>query len=219
MPAIGAGPVCPINHLHGRLYVWDDGRYFCPTNSHGGNGRFFTEEQANGDIQDEDLDLSDLYRSAAGRVLSGHMSMDQAVMIVGRQTGQPSAAIRENINLMLKTIQEEGETMAEKRQKAKAAAAAEATTTTERAPRARKEKAGPEEFKAVIEAAGLTNAQAARAAVSAGLGGSATYIYILTHKGASKDLLAKFTDAIAEFGPLVLADEAKAATEAAPAEA
>lgn len=34
-------PLCPVDPTHGNLLSWRDGRWFCPHEGHGTNGRFF----------------------------------------------------------------------------------------------------------------------------------------------------------------------------------
>ncbi len=34
-------PLCPVDPAHGDLLSWRAGRWFCPHEDHGANGRFF----------------------------------------------------------------------------------------------------------------------------------------------------------------------------------
>lgn len=193
--SVGSGPLCPINNEHGRLYSQDDGsgRWFCPSSPHGGNGKFFTDAEAHGDYTVTEHEVAVIYEQAARDVISGRRTLDQAVAAVVAQTKRSSASVRESLALMIKTIEEHqgtGETMAEKKAstKAKKAASAPAPKDTAR----RQEHAGPEKFQAVLDELQMTNKQAAEATGAAGMGASATYIYILTHQGASQRLFDKF---------------------------
>lgn len=39
------GWFCPEDPHHGELLTWRDGRFFCPHEGHGGNGRFFPKDR------------------------------------------------------------------------------------------------------------------------------------------------------------------------------
>ena len=44
--SLGSGPLCPDDSMHGHLYDWGGNRWYCSHKMHGGNGKFFTTEEA-----------------------------------------------------------------------------------------------------------------------------------------------------------------------------
>lgn len=228
--SVGNGPRCPIDPRHGRLYSWERGgdplkAYFCNHGTHGPNGHFFTDKEANGEYELKESDVSVVYEGAARDVIAGKITLDHAVINVASTTGRPSQQVREAITVMIDTIREKDINMATKK-----TAAAKAKTAPKPAGERRRLEATPaSEFERVKNELGLTNKQAAEAtgeAEALGLlykgqpfkmGASATYIYILLHEGASTDLFAKYEIALRSYvkrnkikRPKVAKDEAQA---------
>lgn len=203
----GEGPPCPANPEHGNLYKWEDGTWYCPTHDHGGNGKFFTDKEAHGEYEQTERDKLDvpdgklgderLLEIAAQEVIDGKTTLDLAVVSITEITSLSTAAARESLTLMISTIKNEGVSVAEKRkQVAKDQAAAKA------APKAsgrRLEHVDGADFQKVVKKYGLTSKQAAEATGNAGMGKSATYVYILLHQGASVNLFDRFKEAIEEY--------------------
>lgn len=206
----GNGPLCPVNNQHGRLYSWEGGRWYCPSHPHGGNGKFFSEKEAYGDYAITEEEVTALLESTARDIIAERTSLEQAVTTVARQTKRSSATVRESLTLMVKTIQEHGNgvNMADKRSAARAAKAAAPKATSSKT----LEHVEASEFVRVLNELGLTNKQAAEATGAAGMGASATYIYILLHKGASAQLFAKYEAALRAYA----ADLPEEAEEAEP---
>lgn len=200
----GDGPVCPIVQEHGRLYSWEDGRYYCPSNSHGGNGRFFTDKQALGEIEITEDDVSDMLKAAAERVIAGSMSLDQATASVSRSSKRASATVRESLTIMIDTIKHEGEDMAQRRAAAKTQKAAAAPKATGH----RMEQVPGAKFQELADKYGYTPAQVRDACAAAGMGKSTTYVYILLHTGASSKLFARFEEALANYVPPAAEEDA-----------
>ena len=203
----GEGSPCPANPEHGRLYAWEDGRWYCPSHAHGGNGRFFSDKEAQGEYERTDrerLDIPDgargdelLLESAARDVIAEKTTIDKAVAELAKTSSMSTTAIRESLALMIKTITEEGVSVAEKRkQTSKKAAAAKATPKESGR---RLEHVDAAKFQKVLKDTKLTNKQAAEATGAAGMGKSATYVYILLHQGASVNLFTKFKAALEEY--------------------
>lgn len=200
--SLGNGPLCPINIQHGRLYSWEDGRWFCPSAPHGGNGKFFTDQEARGAYTVTEQEVAVIYEKAARDVLAKRVTLDQAVASVAHQTKRSSASVREALGLMIKTIEEQqgtGESMADKKAAATKKKAAVAATTTAKDSSRKLEHVDASEFQRIVDELGMTNKQAAEATGAAGMGASATYIYILLHQGASSKLFAKFEQALRDW--------------------
>lgn len=190
----GEGPPCPANPTHGRLYSWEGGRWYCPAHSHGGNGKFFSDKEAHESYELTERDRDNMLQETARRVIAEQMTLDQAVAMIAKSTGRPTTAVRESLTLMVQAIQDKGESVAEKRKAAVAAKAAKSATP--KATGRRLEHVEASEFQRVLKETGLTAKQAAEATGNAGMGKSATYVYILLHQGASANLFAKFEEAL-----------------------
>jgi hypothetical protein len=184
-------------------------RYYCPHLAHGANGKFFTFAEANGDYELKEGDVSALIEAAAKDVLSGKITIDVAVRDLAKRTNRTTAQIREALNIMTETIEQKDAEKAEQDVAVKAArvrkAPAPKPAKAPATPRAKAAHATGEQFAAARDALGLTNKQAAEACGEAEanglpkMGKSATYVYILTHEGASADLLAKFEVALKQY--------------------
>lgn len=222
MPSvIGNGPPCPVDpEGHGKTYRVDralrpEHQWWCPHSGHGGNGKYFTDKEAHGEYELQEGDVTLLYEAAARDVIAGKLTLDKATQDVARQSNRPTAQVREAITIMIDSIKEKDQTMAE----SKAAAAAKKQRKANPAPgeRHRLERADGAKFIEVLAKYGLTNKQAAEATGEAGLGKSSTYIYILLHDGASTDLFDKFETAVKDWAGRnkELLKEAKKATKTA----
>lgn len=190
---------CPVTKSHGKLLPPKGGkeqRWWCPHQDHGGNGKFFNDKEAHGEYQLEEGDVTVIYERAASDVIAGKTTLDQAVVEVSKATSKASSQVREAIGIMIDTIREKDQTMAEKQAKAKTKAAEKAKASKQPGERRRKEHVDGAEFARVRDELGLNNKQAAEATGEAGMGSSATYIYIVTHSGSSKDLFTKFEAAL-----------------------
>lgn len=209
----GNGPLCPDNPNHGRLYThtdWVTKPYWCPTASHGGNGAFFTEDEAYGDKQTEGQ-VSKVIEEAARDVISGAKTMDQAVTEVNRVTKRSTAAVRESLTVMIETIKD-GSQSADVVEKRREARQVVRTAQQAKAASSRKiEKVPGEEWAKVRDQYGMTDKEVAQATGAYGMGASTTYVYILMHDGASASLFEKFKLALADW------DANKAPAEAATA--
>jgi hypothetical protein len=161
---------------------------------HGGNGKAFTDKEAHGGYELEEKDLTALYESAASEVIAGRTTLDMAVQSVAKTTKRSSAQVREALTIMIETIKEKDVTMAEKKAAAKAAKTKPAPAP--KGERRRLEHVEGVEFARVRDELGLTNKQAAEATGEAGMGASATYVYILTHQGSSIKLFEKYQAAL-----------------------
>lgn len=232
MAGAGNGPLCPANPRHGRMYSRDRGGdpshgYRCMHTDHGGNGKAFTDKEASGEYELQENDVTALYESAATEVIAGRTTLDAAVQSVAKTAKRPTAQVREALLIMIDTIKEKDITMAEK----KAAAAKAKTAKAAPAPkgeRRRLEHVEGSEFARVRDELGLSNKQAAEATGEAGMGASATYIYILTHQGSSIKLFEKYQKALKDYAkknkvkkpkPAAVAEEPAEETEAVEAEA
>lgn len=237
--AVGNGPLCPVGGMaHGRTYSVEKSiaaghDFWCPHSAHGGNGRYFTDKEAHGQYEITEGDVSQLIEGAARDVIADKVSLDMAVTNVARQTKMATSQAREALTIMIGTIKEKDEDMAEKKAAAKTTARAKTTTskTTATGDRHRLEAVPGSEFARVRDEAGLTQKQIREACTDAGMGASSTYVYILTTKGASVVLFDRFKDAVASYVRAHKADiaaakkvaaasaKAKAAPKAAPAKA
>ena len=160
--------------------------------AHGGNGKFFTDKEASGDYEIKENEMSALYESAAREVIAERTTMDQAVQSIAKTTKRSSSQVREALIIMIDTIKEKSTTMADK----KAAAKTAKTKPAVKGERRRLEHVDGAEFARVRDELGLTNKQAAEATGEAGMGASATYVYILTHQGSSIKLFEKYQIAL-----------------------
>lgn len=205
MSRVGNGPLCPVDPSHGRLYSWDaGGKYFCPHSDHGGNGKFFTEREANGEYELQDQDVSNVFDAAVRDIAAGRTTIDQAVKEVARVTKRSSSSVRESMGVALdvaKQRQEGRTTVADSSKKTQRKQPKAAPAPGEK--RRRLEAVEGARFKAVLDEYGLTNKQAAEATgsyvvPSTGkvMGKSSTYIYIITHDGSSIELFKNFEAAI-----------------------
>ena len=218
MSSVGNGPLCPAVPAHGRMYSRDRAGdpskgYRCMDSDHGGNGRAFTEQEANGGYELEENDVALIYEVAARDVISNKKTIDQVVQSVAQVTKRPSAQVREAILIMIDTLQEKSTAMAEK----KKTAATKKATPTVKGERRRLEHVDGAEFARVRDELGLTNKQAAEATGEAGMGASATYIYIVTHQGSSVKLFEKYQAALRAYAKKNKVRRPKAPVEAAPA--
>jgi len=162
---------------------------------HGGNGKAFTDKEAHGDYKLQEDEVTALFESAAREIIAERMSLDQAVQQIAKTTERSTTQVRESLTIMIETIKEKDTTMAEK----KAAAAKAAKTKSAAKPageRRRLEHVEGAEFARVRDELGLSNKQAAEATGEAGMGASATYVYILTHQGSSIKLFEKYQAAL-----------------------
>lgn len=184
------------------MYDWREktrtaGRdWLCPHGAHGGNGRFFTDKEAHGGYELKEDDMSLVLETAARDVIEGKLTLDVATQNVAKHTKMATSQAREAIRVMIDTIKEKDTDMAEKKAAKAAAKAAPAPKTGERK---KLEKIEGAEFARVRDEAGLTQAHAQAACTEAGMGASATYVYILTHDGASIRLFEKFKDAVKSY--------------------
>jgi hypothetical protein len=181
--------------------------FYCPHQFHGGNGKFFTQAEVDGDYELKEAEVSALLEAAAKDVLNGKTTIDAAVRELAKITSRTTTQVREALTIMTDTIEKKDAEKVEQatavkaaraRRAAPAAAAPAKAAKAPAAPRVAREKATGEQFAGVIAALGLTPKQAAEACGEATppMGKSATYIYILTHSGASADLFAKFETAL-----------------------
>lgn len=218
----GNGPVCPVDATHGRTYDYRQktarpGRdFWCPHSAHGGNGKFFTDKEAHGGYELQEGDVTLIYETAARDVIAGRATLDRATQDVARHTGRPTSQVREAVTIMIDSIKEKDQTMAES--KAAAAARKQRKASPPPGERHRLERAEGSLFKDVLTRHGLTSKQATEATGEAGLGKSSTYIYILLHDGASVDLFDKFKAAVEDWAARnkdVLKEAKKTATKTA----
>lgn len=198
MPATGNGPPCPVDPSHGKTYAWEGHEFLCPHSAHGGNGRFFTDKEAHGGYELKEGDVSLVIEAAARDVVEGKQTLDVAVQNVARHTKMATSQAREAVRVMIDTIKEKDEDMADKRAAAKAEAK-KAATTPKTGERKKLEQVAGAEYARVRDEAGLTQHHAQLACAEAGMGASATYVYILTHQGASVKLFERFKDAVASY--------------------
>lgn len=223
--AAGNGPPCPVDPSHGRLYSWDRGatrgrEFYCPHSAHGGNGKFFSDKEAHGEYELKEGDVAILYETAARDVIAGKTSLDQAVANVAKQSKMATSQVREAITIMIETIREKDTDMADKKAAAKTAKKAAPAA----AQRQRADHTDATEFIRVRDELGLTAKQSALATGEAGMGSSSTYIYILTHEGATTELFGKYEAALRSYAKKhakeIAAEkkeaDAKAAAKAAP---
>lgn len=221
----GNGPRCPVDPAHGRLY---DNRnpgprtaWFCPHSAHGGNGKFFSDKEAHGEYELRESDVTILYESAARDVIAGKITLDQAVTNVAKQSKMATSQVREAIAIMIDTIREKDTDMADKKAAAKTA---KKTAPKAAAQRQRVDHTEAAEFLRVRDELGLTAKQSALATGEAGMGSSSTYVYILTHQGASTELFNKYEAALRSYAKKhskeIAAErkeaDARAAAKAAP---
>lgn len=196
--AARGGPPCPVDpEIHGHLYKWSgkdvDRAYWCGHSSHGGNGKFFSYKEANGEYKLQEGDVTLIYEQAARSVIAGTITLDKAVQDVARQTTRPTAQVRESLSIMIDSIKEKDQTMADSK------AAAKKKTAKQPGERRRLEHVEGARFQKALDDAGLTAAQAKEATGEAGMGASSTYVYILLHEGASVNLFEKFQAALKEY--------------------
>lgn len=218
----GNGPSCPVDPTHGKTYYWADktsvkGRdFWCGHQAHGGNGRFFTDKEAHGEYELTETDVSRMIESYARDVIAGKVSLDLAVTNVAKHTKMATSQVREALSIMIGTIKEKDEDMADKKAAAKTAKA-KAAAPKATGERHRLEKIEASEFVRVRDEAGLTQKQAQEACKEAGMGASSTYVYILTHEGASVKLFDRFKDAVGSYAKKHKAEIAAARKEASKA--
>jgi len=180
---------------------------------HGGNGKAFTDKEAHGDYELQEDEVTALFESAAREIIAERTTLDLAVQQIAKTTKRSTAQVREALTIMIETIKEKDTTMAEK----KAAAAKVAKTKPAAKPageRRRLEHIEGVEFARVRDELGLSNKQAAEATGEAGMGASATYVYILTHQGSSIKLFEKYQTALKAYAKKNKVKKPKAAPTA-----
>jgi hypothetical protein len=206
----GFGPACPADNRHGRLYQWDRGsnpdkKYICVHQAHGGNGKTFSESEAQGNYTLGERDVSMIYESAARDVVSGTSKEEAVIKDIAKQTKTATTQVREKLHLMMAVVREED------RKKEMAKMAAEQATKAAKAPKTPKTPKAPAtpriklehvegaKFDALRNELGLTTTQVRAACEAAGMGKSSTYVYIILHEGASSKLFARYEAALAEY--------------------
>ncbi len=166
----GEGPECPVDSDHGFMLVhmdWD-GLYWCPSHRHGGNGRFFSQDESI-DYELTETDEMQIYESTAKAIIAGGTTMDEGVAAISKKTKQGTGKVRDRLSTMVDALTTEAAAHdAEQTEKAATIKAETAKTEaakpkTPRAPRARKEWIAPEKFAEVRDAAGVTNTAIAKA--------------------------------------------------------
>ena len=185
---------------------------------HGANGKAFTDKEAHGDYELKENEVTALFESAAREIIAERTTLDVAVQQIAKTTKRSTAQVRESLNIMIETIKEKDTTMAEK----KAAAAKAAKTKPAAKPageRRRLEHVEGAEFARVRDELGLSNKQVAEATGEAGMGASATYVYILTHQGSSIKLFEKYQAALKAYAKKNKVKRPKAAVPAVEASA
>lgn len=214
----GGAPLCPVDPSHGRLAQWMSGtvarpdvRWYCSHQAHDREPRtpkFFTNKEADGSYEQTEADMTSVYEEAARGIVAGSTTLDAATQSIARTSKRASSIVREALTVMLETVQEKSTKIDTIRTQNK----------NRRQPPPpppggvhRLEQVPGERWAAVIAAAGLTNKQAAEATgdgwpetvggevVFHPMGKSSTYIYILTHQGASAELFGKFEKAIKSY--------------------
>lgn len=196
MASAGNGPVCPVGgDAHGRTYDYrqkalrEGHDWWCGHSAHGGNGRFFTDEEVRGGYELQEGDVALIYETTARDVIAGKLTLDKAVQDVARTTKRSTSQVREAVTIMIDSIKEKDQTMADKK------AAAKKKTAKQPGERRRLEHVDGAGFQKVIDDLGMTAAQTKEATGEAGMGASSTYVYILLHEGASVNLFSKFETA------------------------
>jgi len=185
---------------------------------HGANGKAFTDKEAHGDYELKENEVTALFESAAREIIAERTTLDVAVQQIAKTTKRSTAQVRESLTIMIETIKEKDTTMAEK----KAAAAKAAKTKPAAKPageRRRLEHVEGAEFARVRDELGLSNKQVAEATGEAGMGASATYVYILTHQGSSIKLFEKYQAALKAYAKKNKVKRPKAAVPAVEASA
>lgn len=182
---------------------------------HGGNGKFFTSEEANGDYEIQETEMPALYESAAREVIAERTTLDQAVQALAKSMRRPTSQVREALVIMIDTLKEKDTDMAEKKAAAAKAKTAKAQPAA-KGERRRLEHVEGSEFARVRDELGLTNKQAAEATGEAGMGSSATYIYIVTHQGSSIKLFEKYQAALKAYAKKNKVRRPKATAAPAP---
>jgi len=185
---------------------------------HGANGKAFTDKEAHGDYELKENEVTALFESAAREIIAERTTLDVAVQQIAKTTKRSTAQVRESLTIMIETIKEKDTTMAEK----KAAAAKAAKTKPAAKPageRRRLEHVEGAEFARVRDELGLSNKQVAEATGEAGMGASATYVYILTHQGSSIKLFEKYQAALKAYAKKNKVKRPKAAVSAVEASA
>ncbi len=160
--------------------------------AHGANGRAFTDKEAQGEYEAKEEEMPQLYKSTALEIISERITLDQGVQSIAKASKRASSQVRESLLIMIDTIKEKNTDMAEQ----KAAIKAKKTKPAAKGERRRLEHVEGDEFARVRDEYGLSNKQAAEATGEAGMGASATYIYILTHQGSSIKLFEKYQAAL-----------------------
>jgi DNA-binding transcriptional regulator YiaG len=166
-------------------------RLFCPHAAHGGNGQYFTQEEADGAYVQKESDVSSVLETTAAKVASGELTMEAAAAQVARITKRSTAQVRELISEGVAAIRDAEAAKAEAKAKVKAAPKVEKGT------RAKQPHSEPAEFAVVRDRLGMANKEVAAALAAAGMGNTLSRVTELTHsKGSSTALLINFTAAL-----------------------
>jgi hypothetical protein len=162
----GEGPQCPIVPTHGRMLVHEDWghRYWCPAHDHGGNGRFFHQDEV-ADYELTEEDTMKLYESIARQVIAEEITIDDGVTTITKRTRGKSATVRDKLSTMIDGLQTEREETETKQKEAKATNAKKRTAAAKKdaKPRQRKKWVEPEKFAKLRDKHGLTNTAIAKA--------------------------------------------------------
>lgn len=182
---------CPVDS--GTLLPWNKPPnylpWFCPNNdTHGGNGRFFTNE----DVEDF-YAVEQLIEESVRAILDGTLTMEDAVTIIARRSKKPEAMVRARLATALKIARNFQSTRATK----KSSAPTSMPAVNDSPPRTAGGTVAPDEFMAVLKERGLTKKQAAEA-----IGRSVSRVHELTvTKGGSQALLDSFKEKLTAYVP------------------
>ncbi len=196
------GPLCPMNPRHGRLLDRREGRgWYCPHHDHGGNGHFFTEDQALSEWAYTEDELNALYESTAKSILAGQIDLDSGAASVAKATKTSGSVVRERLHAMMEAVKGEQAEKAEQAEERKVAKKAKPAAKRQAAgPREKLEHVEPAAFKAVRDELGMSNKEVAAALEAAGMGCTLSRVTELTHsKGSSSRLFEQFKAALASW--------------------
>lgn len=175
------------------MLSWDNGRFHCPHDNHGGNGRFFTSAEAAGDYELKESDVTQIYEDAARSIVAGKTDMDNAASQIAKATKRSTAQVRETLATIVDVVNQEAAEKAEKESTvAKAKASTKAAPKTAKTPATKLEHIEPARFAALRDEVfavlpqSKRNSAMAAALAAAGQGSTLSRVTELTHsKGAT----------------------------------